>query len=203
MPFGWSGGPDLCDQIWFKVGLLFFFPKLRWSEMGETRRANVSFNKVGFSGYLLVRGCPVLELLLASLGGVGRGRLRGSIYVFSRLLHLGVFYMADKLAAMIFGRSGGPSRRRCAGVSSTSYEEAPSGDARRISASSRGQVVRPRRRKKTGDGISQSVERTEDSIAFSTFFLGSFVLIVRTTLYLFIFQGPVCKIVPTDSIMQL
>jgi hypothetical protein len=43
--------------------------------MEEMMGTTVSFNNVGFFGYLLVFDCFMLELLLAGLSGEGRGRL--------------------------------------------------------------------------------------------------------------------------------
>jgi hypothetical protein len=43
--------------------------------MEEMMRTTISFNNVGFFGYLLVFDCFVLELLLAGLVGEGRRRL--------------------------------------------------------------------------------------------------------------------------------
>lgn len=77
-------------------------------------------------------------------------------------------------AAVICGRSGGPSNRR-SGDSTTSKVEAPSRASRRSSASFHPKWCIPGGVMAAGDGGSIPVERTKDLMAFLFSVLGSFV----------------------------
>jgi hypothetical protein len=112
------------------------------------------------------------------------------------LLLFGGKHAVAMFAAMICGRSGGPSRRQ-SGISSTSLVEAPSRASRRSPMSFRRQVVRPRR---CQDGRRwRLITRGEDQgrDCFSCFILRVFCAIIQDYAVIFhFFQCPVCKMYP-------
>lgn len=200
MPVEWSSGLDLCDQIWLQVGLPFIFLILQLLEMREAKTTTVSFNKVRVSSHLLLSWCPVVESLLAGLGSEGKRRIHGSTRASSRwqgatLLHLGVSSMADKLAAVIFGRRSGPSRRRV-GVSSTSDGDALYGDSRRTLSSSCNQVVRLRRH---SEDRRWDLSFGGETLGLDCIFCCSFrvfCVYFQDCFALYLFLGPKCNMYP-------
>lgn len=149
MPVVWSGAWDLSGQIRCLLGFFFVVLLLHRSEPRKKKKATVSLNKAVVWYHLLMWNRGSGKLYLAGRGGEGMKRTRAAISTSLRwrrwlMLLAGVNHTVDVLAAVICGWKGGPSRRRF-GVSSTSAMEALPGASRRSSASSRRQVVRPRR----------------------------------------------------------
>jgi hypothetical protein len=89
-------------------------------------------------------------------------------------MQLGVLYMVDMLPGIISCQSGGPSRQRCAGVSSTSFRENFLEILARLMLVLTFKWILPYSGKKVSDGVSITLERIKDSIAFSFLFIGSF-----------------------------
>lgn len=153
------------------------------------------------SGHLArwIRRAAVLSL--AGHGGEGSKRSSASSSS-SRgwwgwfVLQFGVNYTVAVLAAVIYGRSSGPSSRR-AGDSSTSRSEAFTGAARRSPASSRRQVVRPRR---SHGGRQWRLNPGGEGHGLDHFLLlCSRVLGVKvqgSILFSFYCQGPACNLYP-------
>jgi hypothetical protein len=112
------------------------------------------------------------------------------------LLQFRAHHMATKIVAMICGQQEG---HLCCvdNAYSTSMAEASEGDSCRRVTPSYCQVVCPRHWSQVaGIGVSSSVEKSLDWIAFALVFLGFFLLIYRTAFLSLFFQGLVCKIYP-------
>jgi hypothetical protein len=82
--------------------------------------------------------------------------------------------MVDMLPDIISSQSGGPSRHRCAGVSSTSFQEDFLEILTRLMLVLMFKWILPDSGEKASDGVSITLERIKDSIMFSFLFIGSF-----------------------------
>jgi hypothetical protein len=81
--------------------------------------------------------------------------------------------MVHMLPTIISSQSCGPSRHRCAGVSSTSFREDFLDILAGLILLLTVKWILPDSGKKVSDGVSITLERMKDSITFS-FFIGSF-----------------------------